>query len=331
MDYHQRNGDDDYSVLTFSQPLNSLSLTSSTTSILNSASKTTSLIIPKQSNINIDRSMTRTQSLRKRHYQQQKQIEQRISSHSTASTTNASLSTTIRTERNEKSLKKYSKIQRQEARPLGTCVRKCDQCRQLKHILLVECTICFRMMDIDLKDCKCQMLRSQNIIDHFICSICNCELTLDGYIICANRTCQTTLSALINKENINESQEKSILSTNLTNICYPKSAHRTVAVQINTLLNLPSLQRFLPTIIDEDNEESSLLSWSKHDVNWTIITSSDSSNTSHLSIDSDVDESLKNIARNMTAGFNSNQPTKLALQSEDELQQQQSQTPNVCD
>jgi hypothetical protein len=324
MDYHQRSGDDDCSVLTFSQPLNSLSLTSSSTSILDSVSKTNSPMMSKQSNINVGPSMIRTQSFRKRRYQQ------RISSHSTA-TTSTSSSINITTERNERSLKKFSKIQKQEARPLGTCVRKCDQCRQLKHVLLAECSVCFRMIDVDLKDCRCQMLTNRNMIDNFICSICNCELTLDGYIICANRTCQTVLSALMNKENINESKEKPVLSANLTNICYPKSAHRTVAIQINTLVNLSPLQRFLPTIIDEENEGSSSLSWSKHDLDWAIITSSGSLDTSHLSIDSGVDASLNNMARNMTAGFNSNQPTKLALQSEDELQQQPSQTRNVCD
>jgi len=321
MDYHQRNGDDNYSTLTFNQPLNSLSLTSSTISILDSKSQTTSLMISKQSNINVDLLRNRTRSLHKGHYQQQKQMKHRMSSHSTTRTTDISPSIT-------------TVIERQEARPLGTCVRKCGQCRQLKHILLAECTVCFRMMDIDLKDCKCQILTNRNIIDHFICSICNSELTLDGYIICANRTCQTTLSALISKENISEIQEKSFLSATLTNICYPKLAYRTVAIQVNTLINLAPLQRFLSTIIDNDNEETSSSTWSNHDLNQIIITSSDSSDTSHLSIDSGVDATLNDIARTMTVGFNSNQPTKLALQSEDELQQtqqqqQQSQIRNV--
>ncbi|UJR28800.1 hypothetical protein I4U23_010025 [Adineta vaga] len=83
---------------------------------------------------------------------------------------------------------KSSNLLIKEARPLGTCVRKCSQCRQLKHILLAECTACFRMMDIDLKDCKCQIFMNRNVIEHFNCSICNTQLTLDGYIICANRT-----------------------------------------------------------------------------------------------------------------------------------------------
>jgi hypothetical protein len=187
------------------------------------------------------------------------------------------------------------------------------------------------MMDVDLKDCKCQMLTNRNVIDHFICSICNSELTLDGYIICANRTCQTTLSALMNKECTSETYEKSLLSAILTNICYPKSAHRTVAVQVNTLINLPPLERFLSTIIDDENEESSSSSWSKRDLNQTIITSSDSSDASHLS----VDRALNDSTRNMTIGFNSNQPTKLASEPEDELrqtqqQQQKSQVRNVC-
>lgn len=285
--------DYDHSVLTFNQPRNSVSFTSSTTSIVDSMSKTTSLMT------------TRTRSLSKRYYQQKPSMEHRISSHSIT--------------------------KKQEARPLGTCVRKCGQCRQLKHILLAECTVCLRMMDVDLKDCKCQIFTSRNVIEHFICSICNNELTLDGYIICANRTCQTILSALIDKDINSETQEKSRLSTTLTNISYPKSAHRTVAVQVNTLINLSPLQRFLSTIIDNENEESSSL-WSKHDFNEIIVTSSDSSDSSHLSMDSSADASVTDIARNMTTGFNSNQPTKLALESEDELQQiqQQSQIHNVC-
>jgi hypothetical protein len=275
----------------------------------------------KQSNVNVNRLKNRTRSFRKQ--QQQKPIEHQISP----------ISATTITERQEESLKNVSKAQKQEARPLGTCVRKCVQCRQLKHILLAECTVCFRMMDVDLKDCKCQILTSRNIIDHFICSICNSELTLDGYIICANRTCQTILSALIKKENTGETEDKSSLSTTLTNICYPKSAHRTVAVQINTLTNLPSLQRFESTIIDNKSKELSSSSCSKGDLNRTIITTSDSSDTSRLSMESGVDASLNDIAKNMTVGFNSNQPTKLALQSEDESQQtheKSSQIRNVC-
>jgi hypothetical protein len=301
MDYHQRNDDDDnYSTLTFSQPRSSLSLTSSTTSRLDS--------VPKQSNIDIDRSVTRHRSFPKR----QKHL---ISSHSAATSTIISHPITGITEK-------------QEARPLGTCVRKCVQCRQLKHILLAECTACFRMMDVDLKDCKCQMFTNRNMIDHFICNLCNCELTLEGYIICANRTCQTILSALINKESTIEVQEKSVI---LTNICYSKSTHRTVAVQVNTLDSLPPLQRSLPTIIDNKNEESSSsLSWSKCDLDGTRFISSGSSDTSHMSIDSGVDASLNHIARHITAAFNSNQPTKLALQSEDQLLQQQSEPRHVC-
>src|SRR5690348_7616594 len=107
-------------------------------------------MMSKQSNINVDRLIARTQSLRKRHNQLQKQMEHHISSHSTSITTNISPSTTTVTEKQEEPLKKFSKIQRQQARPLGTCVRKCGQCRQLKHILLAECTVCFRMMDVDL-------------------------------------------------------------------------------------------------------------------------------------------------------------------------------------
>jgi len=267
-------------------------------------------MMPKQSNIDIDRSGTRHRSFPKGQ-------KHRISSHSAATSTIISHPTTGITEKNE----------RQEARPLGTCVRKCVQCRQLKHILLAECTACFRMMDVDLKDCKCQMFTNRNMIDHFICNLCNCELTLDGYIICANRTCQTILSALINKESTIEVQEKSAI---ITNICYSKSTHRTVAVQVNTLDSLPPLQRSLPTIIDNKNEESSSLSWSKCDLDGTRFISSGSSDTSHMSIDSGVDASLNHIARHITAAFNSNQPTKLALQSEDQLLQQQSEPRNVC-
>jgi len=187
----------------------------------------------------------------------------------------SSHSTTTSLETDE-SIGKTRQIQRQEARPLGTCVRKCGQCRQLKHILLAECTVCSRMMDIDLKDCKCQIhTNKKNNIDYLICSTCNNELTLDGYIICANRTCQTLLSGLINNENTNDNQETNLLSSNLTNISYPKSAYRTVALQVNTLINLSPLQR-LPS-----------------------------------------STSLNDIENNMTRDFNSNQPTKLALQSDD--------------
>ncbi|CAF0897679.1 unnamed protein product [Rotaria sp. Silwood1] len=335
MDYNQQNSDGDNSTVTFKQPQNSLHLTLSTTSTLDSTSKkTNSLMISKQSNLNIDYAINRIKSLRKRYYQQQKQIEHCTSSHSTNTRSTLPSTTTImkKTEKQQKSLKNFSKIQTQEARPLGICLRKCIQCRQFKHILLAECTVCYRMMDIDLKDCKCQIVTNKNIIDHFICSICNSELTLDEYIICANRTCQTTLSTLINKESMNEIEEKSVLSTILTNIYYPKSTHRTVAIQANTLINLPSVQKFLPTIIDDENEKSSSsMSWSKHDSDWTIITSPDSSDISSMSIDSNINVSLDNITRNVTAAFNSNQPTKLTLQSEDKLRQHQSQLTNTND
>ncbi|CAF3501540.1 unnamed protein product [Rotaria sp. Silwood1] len=335
MDYNQQNSDGDNSTVTFKQPQNSLHLTLSTTSTLDSTSKkTNSLMISKQSNLNIDYAINRIKSLRKRYYQQQKQIEHCTSSHSTNTRSTLPSTTTImkKTEKQQKSLKNFSKIQTQEARPLGICLRKCIQCRQFKHILLAECTVCYRMMDIDLKDCKCQIVTNKNIIDHFICSICNSELTLDEYIICANRTCQTTLSTLINKESMNEIEEKSVLSTILTNIYYPKSTHRTVAIQANTLINLPSVQKFLPTIIDDENEKSSSsMSWSKHDSDWTIITSPDSSDISSMSIASNINVSLDNITRNVTAAFNSNQPTKLTLQSEDKLRQHQSQLTNTND
>ncbi|CAF0733025.1 unnamed protein product [Adineta steineri] len=305
MEYHQRNGDNNYSTLTLSQPVNSLSSTSSITSILDSTSNTTALMISKQSNINIDRSINRTRSWRKRYYQQQKQMEHSISSHSTATHTSVSHTTTTtimeQIENQEKSLQKFSKLQKQEARPLGTCVRKCEQCRQLKHILLAECTICFRMMDIDLKDCKCQMFTNKNMSNYFTCSICNNELTLEGYIICANRTCQTTLSTLLNKENTIETQSKLMPSAIITDVYYPKSMYRTVAIQINTLVNLPPLQRFLSILNDNENEIS--------------LSSSECLDTFHVSIDSSVGAPLNNIA----TAFNSNQPTKLAIQSEHNL------------
>ncbi|CAF0746461.1 unnamed protein product [Adineta steineri] len=307
MEYRQRNSDDNYSTLTLSQPVNSLSSASSVTSVLDSTSNTTALMISKQSNINIDRSINRTRSWRKRYYQQQKQMEHSISSHSTATHTSVSHTTTTTTaimeqiENQEKSLKNFSKLQKQEARPLGTCVRKCEQCRQLKHILLAECTICFRMMDIDLKDCKCQMFTNKNMSNYFTCSICNNELTLEGYIICANRTCQTTLSTLLNKENTIETQSKLIPSAIITDVYYPKSMYRTVAIQINTLVNLPPLQRFLSILNDNENEIS--------------LSSSECLDTFHMSIDSSVGAPLNNIA----TAFNSNQPTKLAIQSEHNL------------
>ena len=286
MDHYQRNVDDDYSTITFHQPLNSTSVTS----MGDSTSKTASVLMSKQSKVNIDRLKNRT----RKH--------------------------PIPT------ISPIRAIEKQEARPLGTCVRKCIQCRQLKHILLAECTVCFRMMDVDLKDCKCQILKSKNSIEHFICSMCNSQLTLDGYIICANRTCQTTLSGLIHHESIGETEEKSPLTP--TDLCYPKSTCRTVAVQVNTLNNLPPLQRFAATIVDDKSKEMSSSSWSKGDSNRTIIISSDSSGTSRLSMDSAVDASSNEIARNLSVGFNSNQPSKLAFQSEDESQQ--SPTNNVC-
>lgn len=327
MDHHQRNDDDEgRSMLTFNQPVNSVSLTSSTISILDSTSTTNSLMISKQHRI---------RSLRERHYQQQMKHE--IESHLKTITSNILPSPTITTtttttgkEKHEEILPRVYKTQRQEARPLGTCVRKCGQCRQLKHVLLAECTVCFRMMDIDLKDCKCQILTNENVIDHFICSICNSELTLDGYIICANRTCQTTVSALLNEEISSETHDKILFSATLTNICYPTPAHRTVAVQVHTLINLTPLQPFLSAITDNKNEETISSSWSEHDRNRTTITLSDSSDTPHMNINSDVDATVNDIVTNMKTGFNSNQPTKLALQSEDEVPQQQSQLSTVC-
>ena len=254
----------------------------------------------------------RTRSFRKRRSEQQKKVDHQISSSSSVTAT----------DREEESSK-------QEARPLGTCVRKCGRCRQLKHILLAECTVCFRMIDVDLKDCKCQILTNRNVTEHFYCSICNSQLTLDGYVICANRTCQTTLSALIKIENNQQIEGKSRPSTSLTNICYPKPVHRTVAIQVNTLSSLPSLQGRLSTQIDNENKESSSSSsCSKVDRIQTLITSSGTSNTSDLSTDTGGDGSFIDIARNIRVGFNSNQPTKLALQSEDESQQ--SSSPNVC-
>ncbi|CAF2051182.1 unnamed protein product [Rotaria magnacalcarata] len=326
MDCNQQNSEGDNA---------SLPLTSSISSTLESISKTTSLIRPKQSNINVDYSEIRPQSFRKRYNQQQKQMKHYISSYSATTNTSVLSSTTTIMKKNENHqnlLNKIFQMQKQEARPLGICVRKCGLCRQFKHILLAECTVCCRMMDVDLKDCKCRILRSRNIIDHLICSICNSELTLDGYIICANRTCQTTLSTLINKESTTEIEEISVPSAILTDIYYPKSIHRTVAIQVNTLINLPSLQRFLPTIIDDVNEESSLsssLSLSKCDLDWTKVTSAYSSDMSYMSIESNMNVSFDNITRNMTAAFNSNQPTKLALQSEDKLRQQLSQVRNI--
>lgn len=333
MDYHQQNGDDDYSILTFNQPLNSMSLTSSNISILDLTTKTNSLMMSKQSNININHLKNHTRSLNKRNYPHKNQIENQISSHLQMMTSTIlptpTITTTV-TEKQEESSVKLNKIRRQEARPLGTCVRKCVQCRQLKHILLAECTVCFRMMDIDLKDCKCQCLTNENLIDHFICSICNSELTLDGYIICANRTCQTTLSALVDKEINNDIQVKTLISATLTNISYLKSTHRTVALQVNTLINLPPLERFVPMIGDDENRETSSSS-SKRDLNETIITLTDSSDTSNMNIDNGIDVTCNNIVQNITIGFNSNQPTKLALQSDDEIhQQEQLQISNVC-
>lgn len=189
----------------------------------------------------------------------------------------------------------FSKLPRQEARPLGTCVRQCNQCQQMKHILLAECTACYRMIDIDLKDCKCQTFMNGNPIDRFYCSVYNTQLTLDSYIICANRTCQTTLSGLVNEI----IADKSISLLNITNISYPNSVHRTVAVQVNMLMNLSPLERLLPTIIGLENEKTS-------------------SNTYHTS---DLDGSLNKTEMKVMLAYNSNQPTKQTLGSVHDLQQ----------
>ncbi|CAF3150579.1 unnamed protein product [Rotaria socialis] len=326
MDFNQQNSEGDNA---------SLPLTSSIPSTLESISTTTSLMRPKPSNINVDYSEIRPQSFRERYNQQQKQMKHYISSYSATTNTSVLSSTTTimkKSENHQNLLNRIFQIQKQEAQPLGICVRKCGLCRQFKHILLAECTVCCRMMDVDLKDCKCRILRSRNIIDQLICSICNSELTLDGYIICANRTCQTTLSTLINKESTAEIEEISVPSAILTDIYYPKSIHRTVAIQVNTLIHLPSLQRFLPNIIDDVNKESSSsLSLSKCDLDSTKVTSAYSSDMSYMSIESNMNVSLDNVTRNMTAAFNSNQPTKLALQSEDKLRQQLSQLTNTND
>lgn len=289
-----------------------------------------------QSNVKFDYSMNSTQSFTKRYNQQQKQIKPCISSYSSMTTLSESSSNTKimkKTENESNSLRRVLRIGKQKARPLGICVRKCSQCRQLKHILLAECTVCYRMMDVDLKDCKCQTLTNKNIIDHFICSICNSELTLDGYILCANRTCQTVLSALINTENNCKVEEISVISPILTDVHYPKLAHRTVAIQINTLINLPSLQRFLPNITDDENEEtsssSSSLSGSKRELDWTIVTSPKSSDISFISSHNNINRSLNDLTRNITAAFNSNRPTKLAFQSENKLKQQLSEVCNI--
>ena len=300
MDFHhpQRNTDDDQSTGTIHQPANTLSQIPSTPSILDSTTNTT---------IDTDRLRNRSRLLRKQRSKLVKQFEHQPSSSSSITGT----------ERQEESSKEDSKLFRQEARPLGTCVRKCGRCRQLKHILLAECTVCFRMIDVDLQDCKCQILTSRNLTEHFQCSICHSQLTLNGYIICANRTCQTNLSALIKIEHNPDEQRR--LSTSLTNVCYPKSLHRTVAIQVNTLSNLSPLQGLPSAQIDNENKESSFSSsYSKIDFNQTIITSSGTSNTSNLSTDTGADGSLIDITRNIRMGFNSNQPTKLALQSEDE-------------
>lgn len=267
-----------------------------------------------------DRLEHRSRSFRKRRSEQQKKVEHQISSSSSVSATER---------KEEESSKNSSTIFKQEARPLGTCVRKCARCRQLKHILLAECTVCFRMIDVDLKDCKCQLLTNRNVTEQFYCSICNSQLTLDGYVICANRTCQTILSALIKIENNQQIEGNSLSSTSLTNICYPKPAHRTVAIQVNTLNRSSSLQGHLSTQIDNENKESSSSSsYSKVDLVQTLITSSGTSNTSDLSTDTGGDGSFIDIAKNIRVGFNSNQPTKLVLQSEDESLQ--SSSPHVC-
>ena len=313
MDYHQRNKNSNDSILTVSQPLSSLP---STSSILDS---TNSFIMINQSNIDIHESMIRNQLLRKQYNQQMKNN----GTSSQSMTTNSSISQstiTIMKKSQYRKEKSFSKNVKQEARPLGTCVRRCNQCQQLKHILLVECSICFRMIDIDLKDCKCQIVIDKNIIERFHCSICNHQLTLNGYIICANRICQTVLAGLINKEINIYIQEKVMLSAILTDICYPRSIYRTVAVQVDTLNNLPSLQHILPTIIDDKNENLLSLSLSKHDLNSMSTNVSDSSTDMNTQTTSYDDRRKK-----MITAFNSNQPTKLTLQSDDNLRQEYSE------
>ncbi|CAF0934072.1 unnamed protein product [Adineta ricciae] len=278
MDSHRKKNDDNYSILTLNQPRTSLSTTSSNVSLL--------ITLPEPSGRNGDHSMTRRRSLRK-------PFESNVSCYSNISTSSIM---TI-----EKPNQSFSKSTGQEARPLGTCVRQCSYCQQMKHILLAECTACYRMMDIDLKDCKCQTFMNGNPIDRFYCSICNTQLTLNSYIICANRTCQTTLSGLVN-ETI---ADKSIVLLNITNVSYPNSVHRTVAVQVNTLRNLSPLERLLPTIIGLENEKTSSNSFQ-------------SLNTYHTS---DLDGSLNKTETKMMLAYNSNRPTKQTVGSTHDLQQ----------
>ena len=303
----------DHSNQTVCQPLHASSLVSSTASILDSETRTRFLDIPPMS---MDRSILRTALMSKRHYQRSKIAHRPISLSSMATLASLSPSSipSARTDGEEvEQVHRSSEMARRPARPLGTCVRRCGQCQRLKHVLVAECSLCNRMMDVDLKDCRCQVRVNNNVIDHFMCSGCHGQLTLEGYIICANRTCQTTLSALMKTKSISEAQAASSVSASISDVCYPQSIYRTVAVQVHTLPSLSPLQRLSPSRSDEANVSSSSLSWPSDECHRTTDTSSASSNASRMSISSDV---VDQVARNLIVGFNSNQPTKLALQSE---------------
>ncbi|CAF0770158.1 unnamed protein product [Didymodactylos carnosus] len=122
--------------------------------------------------------------------------------------------------------------QSKKVRPLGTCVRKCLVCKQLKRIILAECCKCSRIIDLDLMDCSCLV---KNNLENFVCTVCNTKLTLNGYLICVNRVCQTTISAIPTEK---FSSNNSIISgqqSAIGYICYPKAGLRTIAINANTL------------------------------------------------------------------------------------------------
>ena len=199
------------------------------------------------------------------------------------------------------------RVPRRPARPLGTCVRRCDRCRKLKHVLLAECGGCYRMVDVDLKDCKCHTDTSMRVMDDFRCSTCHCELTLDDYVICANRACQTLISTLLDDDATEELPETSRDSLWISHVFYPNAKHRTLCVQVNTCLRLSPLRSLLPLMDEEDTARSS-----------NDSRSSIASDTSHSMMENLEDLSASNIQSNKVLAVNWNQPMKSVLQSEDE-------------
>ena len=245
----------------------------------------------------------------------QKPTDLSIPSYSSATADHLSLSTNER-------------VPRRAARPLGTCVRRCDRCQKLKHVLLAECGGCYRMVDVDLKDCKCHTDISKNVMDGFGCSTCHCQLTLDGYIICANRACQTSISALFDEDATAQLSGESLDSSRISHVSYPDSEHRNLCVQVNTCLSISPLQRLSPTKNGDDPETSSLSSEVSH---LTEMRSSSTSGAYDSTVENAEDLLANKIRRNKTVAVNWNQPMKSAPPSEEEQEDRLEQTPGSSD